>query len=62
MAGAVFSIELWPRRSPALPPLRGLSLLGRFQLGLNPQRVAGNGIIDKTTTFWQSFEVSLRQR
>ncbi len=55
-------IELWPGELIGIDPLRGLSLLARLQFGLNKQDVTGNGIMDKTNTFWQSMEFSLRYR
>ena len=55
-------IELWPGAMAKVAALRGLSLVGRFQFGLNSQQVTGNGIMNETSTFWQSIEVSLRHR
>ncbi len=55
-------IELWLGRIAGIKFLGGLSAAGRFQFGLNSQPVTGNGIMNTTTTFWQSIEVSLRQR
>lgn len=53
-------VELWPGAMAGVRALRGLSLLGRFQFNLNSQPVVGNGIMDETSTYWQSLEVSLR--
>ena len=55
-------IEFWPGELIGVDPLRGLSLLARLQFGVNSQAVTGNGIMDKTNTFWQSMEFSLRYR
>lgn len=55
-------IELWPGEIAGVRLLRGLSVLARLQFGLNPQRVAGNGIMNPTNTFWQSMELSVRHR
>lgn len=55
-------IEFWPGELAGIDPLRGLSVLARLQFGLNSQAVTGNGIMDKTNTFWQSMEFSLRYR
>lgn len=55
-------VELWPGELIGIDPLRGVSLLARLQFGVNSQDVTGNGIMDKTNTFWQSMEFSLRYR
>ncbi len=55
-------VEVWPGELIGIDPLRGLSLLARLQFGVNSQAVTGNGIMDKTNTFWQSMEFSLRYR
>ncbi|MBL9016307.1 MAG: PEGA domain-containing protein [Myxococcales bacterium] len=55
-------VEIWPGELIGIDPLRGLSLLARLQFGVNSQDVTGNGIMDKTNTFWQSMEISLRYR
>jgi hypothetical protein len=55
-------LELWPTEILGLHGLRGLSLLARFERGVNAQAVTGEGIVGTTTTFWQSVEVSLRDR
>lgn len=55
-------VELWPGELTDIAALRGLSLLARLQFGINSQDVTGNGIMDKTNTFWQSMEFSLRYR
>ena len=55
-------VEVWPGELIGIDPLRGLSLLARLQFGVNSQDVVGNGIMDKTNTFWQSMEFSLRYR
>ncbi|MGE0548890.1 MAG: PEGA domain-containing protein [Kofleriaceae bacterium] len=53
-------IEAWPLATSGTNTLRGLSLLARFQFGLNAQRVQGiTGMVD---TAWQSFEIGVRQR
>ncbi|MGE3543914.1 MAG: PEGA domain-containing protein [Kofleriaceae bacterium] len=53
-------VEVWPMEIAKARALRGLSLFGRFQLGLNAQRVAG--VNDIITTAWQSWEAGIRQR
>lgn len=55
-------VEFWPGELAGIDPLRGLSILARLQFGVNSQTVSGNGIMDKTNTFWQSMEFSLRYR
>jgi hypothetical protein len=55
-------VELWPGELIGIDALRGVSLLARLQFGVNSQDVTGNGIMDKTNTFWQSMEFSLRYR
>lgn len=55
-------VEFWPGELAGIDPLRGLSILARLQFGVNSQAVSGNGIMDKTNTFWQSMEFSLRYR
>lgn len=55
-------VEVWPGELLGIDPLRGVSLLARLQFGINSQDVTGNGIMDKTNTFWQSMEFSLRYR
>ncbi len=61
LAGPV--IELWPGTLAGVRALRGLALVVRYQHKLNSQTVVK---MDKTptdaTTYWRSFEVSLRQR
>jgi hypothetical protein len=53
--------EVWPGVIGGIGGLRGLSLLGRAQFGLHSQEVVGPNIT-KLTTFWQSLEISARQR
>jgi hypothetical protein len=66
MAGPV--VEVWPTRLAGLTTLRGLSLYGRLELGLNTLGVtvvdARTGMTLPTTlsTTWRSFELSARQR
>lgn len=60
LAGPV--IEVWPGELIGIPALRGLSLLGRFQFGVNGQPVKAASLSGPTNTFWQSMEVSLRYR
>jgi hypothetical protein len=55
-------LELWPTQLLGIKALRELSLLVRFQLGVNNQVVTGMGITDTTTTFWRSFEASVRNK
>jgi hypothetical protein len=66
LTGAI--VELWPTTLLHLGALPGLALYGRFQIGVNPQRVtvkdSVTGAVTTTslTTSWQSLEISLRQR
>jgi hypothetical protein len=57
-------IEVWPGTALGIHALRGLSLLVRFGYGVNAQivkdRMTGNAT--GATTFWRSFETSLRHR
>jgi PEGA domain len=60
-------IELWPATLLHLGMLPGLSLYGRFQIGVNPQRVTmqsrtGPPVATSLSTAWRSLEISLRQR
>jgi len=55
-------VEVWPTELLGIKFLRGLSVMGRFQLGANNQEVSGAMISGPTTTFWRSFEVSARQK
>ena len=61
-------VELWPATLLGLGYLHGLSLYGRFQLGVNNQAVsikaAPSGASGATalTTSWRSLEISLHQR
>ena len=55
-------VEVYPGALLGIRPLRGLRLSGRFQFNVNSQDVVGNGITGKTSTYWQSIEVSLAQR
>ncbi|MGN6106243.1 MAG: PEGA domain-containing protein [Kofleriaceae bacterium] len=55
-------IEFWPGPLVGIRALRGLSLLVKLQFLLNRQQVTGNGLGGDTTTFWQIFEASVRQR
>jgi hypothetical protein len=66
LAGPI--IELWPTTLLGLGILPGLSLYGRFELGVNAQPVT---VVDSVTglkmptslsTAWRSLEVSLHQR
>jgi hypothetical protein len=69
-AGAVMTgaaLELWPATLLQLGMLPGLSLYGRFQLNVNPQRVTmqsptGPPVATSLSTAWRSLEISLRQR
>lgn len=62
------TVELWPTTLLHLGALPGLSLYGRFQIGVNPQRVTVRDSVTQTvmptslTTSWRSLEVSLHQR
>jgi hypothetical protein len=62
------TVELWPTTLLHLGALPGLSLYGRFQIGVNPQPVSvrdsmtGAEMPTALTTSWRSWEVSLRHR
>jgi len=62
------TVELWPTALLHLGALPGLSLYGRFQIGVNPQPVtvrdSVTGAMKPTalTTSWRSWEISLRHR
>lgn len=60
LAGPV--IELWPGVLAGVNALRGLSVLARYQYGLNKQEIVATGLSGKTNTFWQSLELSVRHR
>lgn len=66
MTGAI--VELWPTTLLRLRFLPGLALHGRFEIGVNPQRVTVEdsriGVMMPTTltTVWRSLEISVRQR
>lgn len=60
LAGPV--IELWPGVLAGVDKLRGLSVRARYQYGLNKQDLRATGLSGPTNTFWQSLELSLRQR
>lgn len=57
-------VELWPTRLLGLARLRGLSLYGRFEIGINKQDVSvrGNVMPLRLETSWRSLEVSLHHR
>ncbi|HEX3477310.1 MAG TPA: PEGA domain-containing protein [Kofleriaceae bacterium] len=62
------TVELWPTTLFHLGALPGLSLYGRFQIGVNPQAVSvknsmtGAETPTALTTSWRSLEISLRHR
>ncbi|HMG22693.1 MAG TPA: PEGA domain-containing protein [Kofleriaceae bacterium] len=65
MTGAI--VELWPTTLFGLGLLPGLELYGRFEIGVNPQRVtikpsAGPEVATSLSTSWRSLEISLRHR
>lgn len=66
LAGPI--VELWPTTLLGLRVLPGLSLYGRFELGVNPHRVTktpeGSAMKLPTSllTAWRSLEISLHQR
>jgi hypothetical protein len=60
IAGPV--LELWPAAIAGVRALRGLAIIGRIQFPLNQQRVEGDALKNRVTTFWQSLEVSARYR
>jgi hypothetical protein len=65
LTGAV--VELWPATLLHFGMLPGLALHGRFQIGVNPQRVTmqsriGPPVATSLSTSWRSLEISLRQR
>jgi hypothetical protein len=56
-------IELYPTSILAPGHLKGLALVGRFEFGLKNNTIpTGDGITMPITTFWQSIEVSVRNR
>lgn len=55
-------VELWLGNLFRVPALRGVSLLGRAQFGLNKLTIAGEPLMAPATTFWQSLEISARHR
>jgi len=62
------TVELWPTTLFQLGALPGLSIYGRFQIGVNPQRVTVADSVTHAatptalTTSWRSFEISVRHR
>ncbi|MEO8701165.1 MAG: PEGA domain-containing protein [Kofleriaceae bacterium] len=57
------AVEVWPGVLLGVRALRGLSVVGRAQFGVNAQVVKTDDDQDTAAkTFWRSFEVSLRQR
>jgi hypothetical protein len=62
LAGPV--VEFFPMRAFGVDFLPNLSLYGRVEFGLNQQAVLAPNIIMDTppTSFWRSYEVSLRNR
>lgn len=65
LAGA--AVELRPTTLLGIDALPGLALYGRFQIGVNPQRVtikplSGPEMDTTLSTSWRSLEVSLRHR
>ncbi|HEU0031383.1 MAG TPA: PEGA domain-containing protein [Kofleriaceae bacterium] len=57
------TVEVWPGTLAGIRTLRGLSMLVRFQLGLNSQTVQrADNTPTSATTFWRSFEATLKQR
>ncbi|MBA3455121.1 MAG: PEGA domain-containing protein [Deltaproteobacteria bacterium] len=55
-------LELWPGSMAGIRFLRGLSIMARYQYGINKQPVTAAGLMNRTNTFWQSMELSLRHR
>jgi hypothetical protein len=55
-------IEVWPGTLAGVRALRGLALMGRIQFPVNKQPVSDARLLGATTTFWQSLEISARQR
>jgi len=65
LTGAI--VELWPATLLRLGMLPGLALYGRFQIGVNPQRVTmqsktGPAVATSLSTSWRSLEISARHR
>lgn len=65
LTGAI--VELWPATLFRLGMLPGFALHGRFQIGVNPQRVtmqskSGPPVATSLSTSWRSLEISARQR
>ena len=57
-------VEFWPGTLAGVRALRGLSVAGRFQLGVNSQQVTrkDTGIDIGAKTSWLSYEANVRQR
>ena len=60
MAGVY--VEFWPSEAFDVAEIKDLSLIGRFEFGLNQQAVNDPDLSAATTTFWQSIEVAARYR
>jgi hypothetical protein len=62
------AVELWPATLLHLGALPGLALYGRFQIGVNAQRVtvrdsrSGTVMPTSLSTSWRSLEISVHQR
>lgn len=55
-------VELFPMRLAGSSRLRGLSLFARAQFGVRGQTLTGGMLAGQVSTFWGSYELSLRHR
>ncbi len=55
-------VELFPMRLAGVSRLRGLSLFARAQFGVRGQQLTGGMLMGQVSTFWGSYELSLRHR
>lgn len=55
-------VELFPMRLAGSSRLRGLSLYARAQFGVRGQQLTGGMLMGQVSTFWGSYEISLRHR
>lgn len=55
-------VELYPMRLAGSSRLRGLSIFGRAQFGVRGQQLTGGMLNGQVSTFWGSYELSIRHR
>ncbi|NVB80384.1 MAG: PEGA domain-containing protein [Kofleriaceae bacterium] len=55
-------VELFPMRLAGSSRLRGLSIFGRAQFGVRGQQLTGGMLMGQVSTFWGSYELSVRHR